>query len=85
MKRSISVGNHSYPVDYPDKCPMCHHHGEISVIKTLVEPENRGVQIVFQCAYSDCRSYFIGYYGPRGSADLLALKTQKPELTVLPE
>ena len=85
MKRSISAGNHSYPVDYPDKCPICHHHGEISVIQTLVEPENRGVQVVFQCAYSDCKSYFVGYYGPRGSADLLAIKPQKPEITVLPE
>jgi len=81
MIKNILVENHNYPIEYPDKCPICHHHGEISVKKTLQEPNNKGVQVVFQCAFSGCKSFFIGYYPPRPEKELKALKPQKPEKT----
>jgi len=34
LDKHISVGNHAYPVQYPDKRPICHHHGEMRVIET---------------------------------------------------
>jgi len=83
--KNITVDNHSYPVEFPDKCPICHHHGEISVIRTFREPNNTGVQVVFQCAFSGCKSFFIGYYGPPTQKELKTLKPQKPELTGFPE
>lgn len=85
VQKSIQVSNHSYPVEYPTKCPLCHHHSEITVVKTMEEPESRNVQVVFQCAYSGCRSYFIGYYGMRGERDLKALQPQKAEIATIPE
>jgi hypothetical protein len=85
MLKNISVENHGYQVEYPDKCPICHHHGEISVIKTHQEPNNTGVQVVFQCAYSGCKSFFIGYYPPKGQKELKTLKPQKPETTTFPD
>lgn len=85
MRRQISVENNSYQVDYPDKCPICHHHGEISVVQTLAEPNNAGVQVVFQCAFYGCKSYFIGYYAPPRQSELKTLKPQKPELTSFPD
>jgi len=83
--KNISVDSHSYPVEFPDKCPICHHHGEISAIRTLREPNNTGVQVVFQCAFSGCKSFFIGYYGPPTQKELKMLKPQKPEITKFPE
>lgn len=85
MIKSISVDNHGYGVEYPDKCPICHHHGEISTIKTFQEPGNTGVQVIFQCAFSGCKSFFIGYYQPRPQKELKSLKPQKPETTSFPE
>jgi len=85
MKKSISVANNTYQVEYPDKCPLCHHHGEVKQISTFNEPNNTGVQIVFQCPFSGCKSYFIGYYGPIRESTLLALKPQKPNLTSFPD
>jgi len=85
MEKAINVTNHSYPVEFPDKCPICHHYGEIQVISTLMEPNNTGVQVVFQCAFSGCRGFFIGYYPPRGQKELKSLKPQKPEIDALPD
>lgn len=85
MQGNISVNNHSYRVDYPDKCPICHRHSEIPVVKTMEEPVTRDVQVIYQCAFSQCRSYFIGYYGPRGQSELKALKPQKAEVASIPE
>ena len=83
--KNITVDNRSYPVEFPDKCPICHHHGEISVIRTFREPNNTGVQVVFQCAFSSCKSFFIGYYGPPVQKELKTLKPQKPQSTEFPD
>lgn len=85
MDKQINVENHSYMVEYPDKCPICHHYSEIQVIKTFVEPNQSGVQVVFQCAFTECKSFFIGYYPPKPQKELKALKPQKPEIAVIPE
>ena len=85
MFKNILVGNHSYAVEYPNECPICHHHSEIECLKTTEEPDNTGVQTVFQCAYSGCRSYFVGYYGPRGSKELYGLKPQQPTTSTIPD
>lgn len=85
VERSITVGNQTYPVEYPDQCPICHRHSEVKVVSTMAAPVSRDVQVVFQCAFSGCRSYFIGYYGPRPHKTLDALKPQKPEIAAIPE
>ena len=56
MKRKITVENQAYNVDYPDKCPICHHYSEIGVVQTLNEPNDAGFQVVFLCAFSGCKS-----------------------------
>ena len=83
--KNITVNNHGYSVEFPDKCPICHHYGEISVVRTFREPNNKGVQVVFQCAFSGCKSFFIGYYGPPPQKELKTLKPQKPQTTGFPE
>jgi hypothetical protein len=85
IKKNITVGNHGYPVDYPDECPICHHHGEIQVVKTDEVLNKSEVQVVYQCAFTGCKSYFVGYYGPRGDGELKALKPMKPNPTAFPE
>ncbi|WP_133636560.1 hypothetical protein [Halomonas ventosae] len=85
MQRIIQVNSHSFHVEYPTKCPICHHHSEIILVKTMEEPDWRNIHVVFQCAYSGCRSYFIGYYGQRGDRELKSLKPQKAEIASIPE
>jgi len=84
MERHISVSNHSYPVEYPDKCPICHHYGDIGVVSTFELPAKQGVQVVFQCPFPECTRYFIGHYGPRAEKQLMGLTPQKPEFAHLP-
>lgn len=85
LKRPIGVDNHQYNVDYPDSCPICHHHGEISVVNTSTVENGTGVQVVYQCAWKGCKSYFIGYYPPKPGSELKALKPIKPQISQFPE
>jgi hypothetical protein len=85
IEKNISVGNSSYPVEYPDRCPICHHYGDIGVRNTFLHPAQRGVEVVFQCPFPGCQSFFIGYYGPKGNKTLKGLKPQEPDLTHFPE
>lgn len=85
MERPITVSGHSYPVEYPDKCPICHHYGEIRIITISQAVKDSEVQVVYQCAYQGCKSYFIGYYGEPRRKPLKALKPQKPLPTELPQ
>ncbi|MDT7850162.1 DUF4145 domain-containing protein [Methylophilus sp. VKM B-3414] len=85
MKKSIAIGNQGYEIDCPDKCPICHHHSEIHLFKADETFNKTEVQVVFQCVYSGCKSYFIGYYGPKGQAELKTLKPIKPNPTAFPE
>ena len=84
IKKLISVSGHQYTVEYPDKCPICHHFGTISIV-TAHATIKKGVEVIFQCPFDGCQQYFIGYYGMIPSNQLLALKPQKPELSMLPE
>lgn len=84
MEKQISVANSSYPVEYPEKCPICHHHADIALVCTFELPEGQGVQVIFQCPFLKCRRYFIGYYGPKIQKRLLRLEPQEPELAYLP-
>ena len=83
IKKAITVGNHAYTVHYPDECPICHHYSEIQVVKTDEALERNEVQVVFQCAFTSCKSFFIGYYGPRGQDQLRFLKPIKPNTTAV--
>lgn len=47
IKRSIQVQNHSYPVDVPDACPICHRHSEIKPVMADAIDNNAGVQAIF--------------------------------------
>ena len=82
MEKFIQVGNQFYPVEYPNKCPICHHHGDIALLATFPQP--KGVQVIFQCPFFECRRYFIGYYGPIAQKQLLAIRPQEPEPTQWP-
>lgn len=80
MKRNIQLGNSSYPVEYPTECPICHHHGEIGTRMVQQTGEDKNVEVVYQCAFHGCKTFFIGYYGPHPQPDLKALKPQRPEI-----
>jgi hypothetical protein len=83
MDKNIAVDNMGYPVEYPDKCPICHHYGDMALRSTHSLPG--GVETLFECPFQDCRCYFIGYYGPRPQKELKGLKPQKPEVANIPE
>lgn len=85
IKRNITVQNHSYLVDVPDACPICHRHSEIQVVTVDVTEQGEQVQAIFRCGYIGCKSYFIGYYGPPGQSALIAIKPVKPQVTQFPE
>jgi hypothetical protein len=85
IKRGINVQNHSYPVDVPDACPICHRHSEMQVMFSDVIDDGGGVQAVFRCAYAGCRQFFSCYYGPKTSSDIRAVRPVKPNLHVFPK
>jgi hypothetical protein len=84
IKRSINVLNHSYQVDVPDACPICHRHSEIEVVHADVIDGGTGVQAIFRCAYSGCRQFFFCYYGPKISSEIRSVRPLKPDLYVFP-
>lgn len=83
MEKHISVSSQSYPVEYPNRCPICHYHGDIAFIHSFQTKD--GVQIIYQCPYQDCRGYFIGYYGPPIKKELIKLLPTKPDINQFPE
>lgn len=83
MEKQIGVSNTSYPVEYPTKCPICHHYGDIAFVNSFQTKE--GVQIIYQCPYQECRSYFIGFYGAPTNKSLLKLLPTKPDITQFPD
>ena len=85
IKRTISVENHSYPVEVPDACPICHRHSEIQPIKADSIDAGKGVQAIFRCAYTGCRHFFFCYYGPKTNGALLSVRPVKPDPTAFPE
>ena len=64
IKRSISVRNHSYQVEVPDACPICHRHSEIQVVGADVIDDGKAVQAIFRCAYTGCRQHFSATTAP---------------------
>lgn len=85
IQRNITVHGISYTVEYPDKCPICHHYGDIQQVSSFNLPKQQGVEVVFQCPYPECQRNFIGYYGPAYQKRLLALKPQEPEIMQFPD
>lgn len=83
MKKNIPLNSISYPVEYPSKCPICHHYGDIAFVNSFQTKE--GVQIIYQCPFQECRSYFIGFYGEPRKESLLKLLPTKPDITQFPE
>lgn len=82
MEKHISVSGQSYPVEYPNRCPICHYHGDIAFIHSFQTKD--GVQIIYQCPYQDCQGYFIGYYGPPIKKELIILLPTKPDISQFP-
>ncbi len=82
MERIIPVGNNHSRYEFPDKCPICHAHGEMEVAVTSAMP-GHSVQVVYRCAFSGCRSFFIGSYDSVGGK-LLNYKPQKSDPNVIP-
>lgn len=85
IKRGITVKNHSYQVEVPDACPVCHRHSEIQTIDADTIDRGASVQAIFRCAYTGCRQHFFCYYGPMTSGTLIAVRPVKPVLSVFPE
>jgi len=85
IQRNIMVENHSYPVDVPDACPICHRHSEIQPIRADSIDAGKGVQAIFRCAYTECRHFFFCYYGPKTNGSLLSVRPVKPDITAFPE
>lgn len=84
MKRHVQVGNALLSLEYPDKCPICRHHSEMKMAHTFGAKSDTEVQVVYQCAFAGCRSFFVGYYD-RGQSDLKWLKPEKPVPNEFPE
>lgn len=85
MDKMISVDKHSFMVEYPEKCPLCHHYGDIAMANGHTRPNKQGVEVLFQCPFEGCKCYFIGYYGIPGQKELLDLQPQRPELSKFSE
>ena len=83
--KNITIAGRGYSIESPDECPICHHHSEMRVIHFDLAISKSTVQVVYQCAFSGCMSYFIGYYGQIGEKDLLGIKPMKPNTTVFPK
>lgn len=83
MKKSITVDGHAYPIEVPTECPICHHSGETKILASSSQPNHKNVQVAFQCAYSGCKCYFIGYYPPKPQGALQELKPYTPKKTAL--
>jgi len=78
IKRQVSVANHSYQVDVPDACPICHRHSEYDFVRADVIDQDAGVQAIFKCAYGGCRQFFFCYYGRCPDGTLHAVRPVKP-------
>ena len=85
IKRPVTVANYAYQIDAPDACPICHRHSELEILRADITNQGAGVQVVYRCAYQACRSFFIGYYGPKGQSELLSVKPIKPLTSQFPE
>lgn len=84
IQRTINVQNHSYPVEVPDACLICHRHSEIHSINADSVDNGTSVQAIFRCAYAGCRQFFFCYYGPNTSGTLLSVRPIKPSLASFP-
>jgi len=85
VKYNITPGGHSYAVNGPDDCPLCHYHSQFETVKADFTNDNKGVEVVFRCGYRNCRSFFVGYYGLPQKAEILRVKPMKPTVSRLPE
>ncbi|WP_243321389.1 hypothetical protein [Geothrix sp. SG200] len=85
IKRQISFANHGYQVDAPDPCPICHRHSEIEVTRADLIDSGKGVQVIYRCAYQNCRQFFFGYYSKIGDPTLIRTSPIKPNSSSFPE
>lgn len=85
MQRITTLPNLSFSIECPDRCPLCHHYCEMSIVKASEEPDRSGAQVVFQCGYGGCKSYFIGYYEAGAGKTPKALEPQKALAAEFPE
>lgn len=85
MKRKVNIGSKGFDFEYPDKCPLCHAYSEITCLKSVVGVDNDWVQLLFQCGFKECQSFFIGYYngGPHLNR-FRAFKPRVPNLSIFP-
>ena len=85
VKRIINIEGHAYHVESPDACPICHRHSELAIDRADSTNQDANVEVVYRCAYQGCRSFFIGYYGPKQQGSLLSVKPIKPVTSQFPE
>ena len=90
MRKNITVGGHSYAVEYPDRCPICHHFGDIRLLMMDLVEDGNAVEILYRCPFAPCTRHFIGRYGRPALPDIQRLlptapvpSTTSPTITAL--
>jgi hypothetical protein len=78
MRRNVSVEDSAFEVDYPDRCPICHHYGDIQQVSGAALPDGKS-NVLFRCPYPECRQFFIGTFGPYPEREALGLVPARPE------
>ena len=85
MQKSIQANNRSWNINVPDKCPICHNYGDTQIKQCYQNEDLKRVEVLFQCVFPDCRSFFIGYYPlyhVTGCEKFYYLAPRKPEMTI---
>jgi len=85
LKKPINPAGHSYSVDVPDQCPLCHRYGDTQVVAAYAAKGILGVQVVFRCAFPECGRLFIGTYGAPNLTQLISLAPAEPDPRRFPD
>jgi hypothetical protein len=88
ITRTILINSRGFSIEIPDECPICHRYSEIVIQAQDMVQRGNAIQVVCRCAYQECRSFFICYYGPLSPQQpgnvpvkLLSVRPQKPSPT----
>ena len=85
VRGRLQIGSHSLSAEVPDECPLCHRYSQIPIIVASAAP-SRATEAIFQCGYSECGSYFIGYYNDNSPVSSpLSLVKVSPALPAMKE
>lgn len=46
----------------PDKCPICHHHSQVTILSKASSGNGTTAGAMFKCGYKPCQAVYFGYY-----------------------